>query len=73
MNLDQNTTTILLQYIANEQVGENYRIMAAIQVKNTIKRAFGNHSYTNYDEQKKAEGEQLEQNEVIDEQGKTIL
>ena len=47
--------------------------MAAIQVKNTIKRAFGNHSYTNYDEQKKAEDEELAQNSVIDEQGKTIL
>lgn len=47
--------------------------MAAIQVKNTIKRAFGNHSYTNYDEQKKAEDEELAQNSIIDEQGKTIL
>jgi hypothetical protein len=36
--------------------------MAAIQVKNTIKRAFGNHSYTNYDEQKKAEDEEIAQN-----------
>ena len=50
MNLDENTTTILLQYIGNAQIEQNYRIMAAIQVKNTVKRAFGNHSYTNYDE-----------------------
>ena len=49
MNLDENTTTILLQYIGNAQIEQNYRIMAAIQVKNTVKRAFGNHSYTNYD------------------------
>ena len=49
INLDENTTTILLQYIGNAQIEQNYRIMAAIQVKNTVKRAFGNHSYTNYD------------------------
>jgi hypothetical protein len=50
MNLDENTTNILLQYIGNGQIEQNYRIMAAIQVKNTVKRAFGNHSFTNYDE-----------------------
>ena len=59
MNLDENTTNILLQYIGNGQIEQNYRIMAAIQVKNTVKRAFGNHSYTNYDEQKKAEDEEV--------------
>ena len=62
MNLDVSTTQILLQYIGNTQIEQNYRIMAAIQVKNTVKRAFGNHSYTNYDDQKKAEDEELAEN-----------
>ena len=47
--------------------------MAAIQVKNTVKRAFGNHSYTNYDEQKKAEDEEVAKDQIIDEAGKTIM
>jgi hypothetical protein len=73
MNLDENTTTILLQYIGNAQIEQNYRIMAAIQVKNTVKRAFGNHSYTNYDEYKKAEDEEVNSDLIINEGGKTIM
>jgi hypothetical protein len=50
--------------------------MAAIQLKNTIKKVFGSHSYTHYDEKQKQDGEQLAQDDpanLIDEQGKQVL
>jgi len=49
--------------------------MAAIQLKNTLKRVYGSTlSYNSYDdkeEQKK--GEELQQNDLLDDEGKQVL
>lgn len=66
-----------MEYINSDQVSENYRQMAAIQVKNLIKKIYGAHSYTHYDEKKKeAQGELLPEDDpanLIDDQGRQVL
>jgi len=43
-------------------------------MKNKIKTVFGSHSYTHYDEKKQQDqGEQLAQDDFIDDNGKKIL
>lgn len=78
MKLDGPTTELLLQYINNENVQEMHRQLAAIQLKNTIKKVFGGHSYTHYDEKKQQQdnGELLPQDDpanLMDDQGRQIL
>ena len=50
IKLDGSTTQILLEYIGQQSFPENNRSMAAVTLKNIIKKVFGSHSFTHYDE-----------------------
>ena len=64
MTLTNNTTQILLQYIVSTQEYPlNCRLFVSVIVKNIIKKAYGNHSYTHYEEQKRKEGEAVDGDE----------
>ena len=41
MKLDANTTAILLQYIQSTSFNENHRTVAAVYLKNHIKKVYG--------------------------------
>ena len=72
--LDGNNATLILEYIGNESVPEQNRQMAAITLKNIIKKVYGGHSYTHYDD--KDNGEVLTQEDptnFINEDGKNVL
>lgn len=50
----------MIQYICNDQIEEQYRQMAAIQVKNVLKKVYGVKSDTEaHYNAKKNEGEEL--------------
>lgn len=64
MTLTNNTTQILLQYIVSTQeFSVNCRQFVSVIVKNIVKKAYGNHSYTHYEEQQRKEGEAVDGDE----------
>lgn len=77
IKLDGAAASTMLMYISSSQFLESNRQMAAIQLKNIIKKVYGSHSYTHYDEkQKQEQDEQLAQDDpanLIDEQAKQVL
>ena len=78
MKLDQDTTTGLLQYITTVEYHADNRLQATIQIKNKVKKAFGQHQYTSYDEKKEKEGEIIpgsdeDPNTHIDQAGTNLL
>mmetsp|Transcript_31763 Transcript_31763/g.31042 ORF Transcript_31763/g.31042 Transcript_31763/m.31042 type:complete len:175 (-) Transcript_31763:2384-2908(-) len=69
MVLDGSTTTIILQYIQSGDYPEQSRTLAAINLKNIIKKIYGQHTYTHYDERNAGS----EEGELIDSEGLQIL
>ena len=58
MKLDQSSTPTILEYITlNNFFGLDQRLLVAIMMKNIVKKAYGQHTYTHYDEQKRREAE----------------
>jgi len=64
IKLDGPTTQVLLEFIGNQGIPENNRNMAAVTLKNIIKKVFGSHSYTHYDE-KSGKKPQEDQGELL--------
>jgi hypothetical protein len=60
MTLTANTTQVLLEYVMNPQAFPlPSRQFIAVLIKNIVKKAYGQHSYTHYEEQKRKEGESI--------------
>ena len=58
MQLDQATTQMVLEYINSQQhpIADEHRLMAAIQLKNTIKKVYGSSaSYSSYKKEQASE------------------
>ena len=66
IKLDGATTQLLMEFIGNQSVDENNRWMAATVLKNMIKKVFGSHSFTHYDDKSGAKpAQQQDQGEVL--------
>jgi len=64
MALTSNTTGVLLEYITSTTAfSPQNRQFVAVLIKNIIKKAYGQHDYTHYEEQKRKEGESIEGDE----------
>jgi type IV secretory pathway TrbF-like protein len=64
MALTSNTTSVLLEYITSiSAFSQQNRQFVAVLIKNIIKKAYGQHDYTHYEEQKRREGESIEGDE----------
>lgn len=60
--MNAQTSQMFLQYISSVQADPNSRLMAAVNLKNTIKKIYGAQNYTHYDDKsrpKEDEGELL--------------
>lgn len=64
MTLTGNTTQVLLEFITNTQgFPVTSRQFIAVFIKNIVKKAYGQHSFTHYEEQKRKEGESIDGDE----------
>jgi hypothetical protein len=60
MTLSGNTTQVLLEYVTNSRAFPlPLRQFIAVLIKNIVKKAYGQHSYTHYEEQKRKEDESV--------------
>ena len=76
--LDESTTTAMLHYITSYQFSEGNRLQVTIQMKNKVKKAFGQHQYSTYDENNQKEVDYVEGSEEdpamhVDGQGTALL
>ena len=64
MTLCAGTTEVLLEYItaANAFPLQN-RQFVAVTIKNIVKKAYGQHDYAHYEDQKRKEGESVQGDE----------
>jgi type IV secretory pathway TrbF-like protein len=64
MALTGNTTSVLLEYITSATVfSVANRQFVAVLIKNIVKKAYGQHDYTHYEEQKRREEESVQGDE----------
>ena len=59
MTLTGNLTGLMFQYVTNASLPEHKRQFVAVAIKNIVKKAYGQHTFTHYEEQQKREGESV--------------
>lgn len=75
MRLDEPTVAVLISFIqaAGGPYSDAHRLIAATLLKNKIKLVYGQHTFTNYDEEKKDEESATDPMKSIDPPALTIL
>jgi len=59
LTLTGNLTGLMFQYITNTGLPAHKRQFVAVAIKNIVKKAYGQHTFTHYEEQQKREGESV--------------